>query len=123
MPSNHNPEFQPVGPSNQIFARVPVEVFGTDLMGIDFAEEGSAESITRKGATLNLNRSLGPGQEITINVNKGKECLGRVIGQAGKTDNVYAYSIALVDLHADFWGTAWEETETNSAGTLLLECM
>jgi hypothetical protein len=93
------------GTRNRIRIAVPVEVCGTDLNGQDFLERTQTESVSASGATLLLNRFLGPDQNLVIRRRGSrKEIVGTVVGQIGIRSDGFVYGIAVKGTDSNFWG-------------------
>lgn len=94
-----------IGLKNRVRIGIPVLVSGTDLNGQDFLERTRTEFISSAGATLLLNRFLGPDQEITIRRSgRGGDAIAVIVGQTGIRSNGFVYGIALNHSDSKFWG-------------------
>ena len=90
---------------NRIRIAVPVDVCGTDLNGQDFLEHTQTESVSASGATLLLNRFLGPDQNLVMRRRGSrKETVGTVVGQIGIRPHGFVYGIAVKSADSNFWG-------------------
>lgn len=93
------------GSKNHVCIGIPVLVSGTDLNGQDFLERTQTQFISPGGATLLLNRFLGPDQQITIRrTGSRSEAVAVIVGQIGIRSNGFIYGIALNRDDSSFWG-------------------
>jgi PilZ domain len=114
------------GLKNRICIGIPVHVSGTDLNGQDFLERTQTETISSSGASLLLNRFLGPDQQITIRRPGSRiEATARIIGQIGIRAHGFVYGIALNHAESSFWGVHFPpgSDETNATSIRCSCCM
>jgi hypothetical protein len=112
--------------SDRIEIEVPIEVLGTDCMGVQFFDRTQALVIGRHGGKVLLERKLVPQQEITVRcLATGREAEARVVGQIANQGKVYHYGIKFLDERTNIWGVEFPPVATpvGAAGGALLECI
>jgi PilZ domain len=113
--------------TDRVNVAMPLEIFGTDLSGKDFADKGRTKTLSRFGAAIVFQRPQGPDDVLTIRRAGSKnEAKVRVVGQIGiePDGNVYGVAITEPALSQDFWGVYFpplKEAE-DSLVRVLLEC-
>lgn len=111
--------------SERVSIVVPIHVSGTDVTGQNFVEQGRTLTISRYGATIVLNRTLAPGQQVTISrVESAKAATARVVGQIGGQPPAYIYGMALPRRSVNLWDILFPPLAKSEAAVvrLLLEC-
>ncbi|MGE0407331.1 MAG: PilZ domain-containing protein [Candidatus Korobacteraceae bacterium] len=106
-----------------MFIKIPVEVLGTELTGMDFFDKAVTDSVSRHGAGILIARPLGPDQEIMIKLEHGREAAVRVIGHIGDHNDGFIYGITFIEDQQDFWGIEFHDIGIATAGRVLLECL
>jgi len=100
---------------------IPVELVGADLDGMQFIETAVTQTITRDGATIALESSLGPDSELILRVGgKGEESLARVVGTIRREEKRYVYAIAIMRSSPDVWRESFPAPARS--GTVYLQC-
>jgi hypothetical protein len=105
---------------------VPIEVVGTDCLGIQFFDRTHAVVIGRHGGKIVLERKLGPHQEVSIRcLATGQEAEATVVGLIGKRMGAYHYGIKFVGGEDNIWGVEFPpSTDPEGAiGRVFLECL
>ena len=111
--------------SDRVSISMPVEIFGTEISGQDFAETTKTHLLSRHGAALVLSRKLAPMQLITIrNVGTRVEATARIIGQMGGQEEAYIYGVVVIDTKVNLWGINFPPLSDADKALfrLLLEC-
>jgi PilZ domain-containing protein len=110
--------------SDRIYVEIPIRVSGSDVWGLNFADETKTMSINRHGAKIMLNRALGPEQKLTIYYKAtGAEVSARVVGKFGEDPRGSHYGIEFLDLKASPWGVDFPLADSEyPAARALLEC-
>ena len=111
--------------SERVAIRFPIVVWGTDLMGKDFNEEGRTDSITRNGATIVVKRLLGPHDVIRVlRHGSQKEAVARIVGQTGILPEGNVYGINVQDPNFELWGIRFPPPGDNkrAVSRVLLQC-
>jgi hypothetical protein len=117
-------ELQPRRRSDRVSYESAIRVFGTDVGGTGFIEEGGTLVLSRHGAAIILKRKLCPHQVIIIRCETGKEADARVVGQIGRKPAGRVYGVAFLDATVNLWEIDFpppSESE-DAVGHVLLEC-
>jgi len=112
-------------PTERVAIALRLEVYGCDLDGRDFVDHASTKNISRGGASIVIDRRLGPHQTLTIKrVGSNHEAEVRVIGHLGSNPaGGELYGIALIDSATDIWGINFPAEKIDEPGVkVLLEC-
>ncbi len=123
MDTIHRPKLNSSRTSNRIFIEIPVDVYGTDLAGVDFTDRAITKFVSHKGASLLLARRLGPDQEIVMSLASGREAQARIVGHIECLSKHIVYGVAFLGAEEDFWGIAFQQQQSTTAGNVLLECL
>ncbi|HUZ47117.1 MAG TPA: PilZ domain-containing protein [Terriglobia bacterium] len=111
--------------SDRVSVEFPIEVVGSDAMGVDFLDKTRAVLVSKHGGKIVLDRVLPPEQEITVLcTSTGKEAVARVVGRVGEGAEGHYYGIAFLDLEVNLWDIEFaglSESE-KAAARVLLEC-
>jgi hypothetical protein len=113
--------------SERIELSLPIEVSGTDLVGVDFVSRTHTRVLSRYGAAIVLREALGPDQLLDLKCLFSRvETKMRVIEQMGTEADGNVYGVAFLEPGppADFWGVYLPATGEGEEGTagVLLEC-
>jgi PilZ domain len=110
--------------SDRIYVEIPIRVSGSDVWGLNFADETKTMSINRHGAKIMLNRALGPQQNVMIRyLATGAEASARVVGKFGEDPRGAHYGIEFLDHKASPWSVDYPLVESEyPAARALLEC-
>lgn len=111
--------------SDRVDLLLPIEIIGTDLLGIHFFRKGTASVIGRNGAAIQLDSELVSGQVVTIrNLNNSKECEATVVGSIGQHDNKCSYGVVLADVALNLWDLEFPELVPDQPpiGRIVLSC-
>jgi hypothetical protein len=101
--------------------KVPIEVFGTDLDGLQFIEQSRTLSITRDGAIIPLTNKLAPESELIVrNPATNQEALARVVDLVRDEVYVRVYGIAFVNESVNLWQSECAEMRPNKP--IVMEC-
>ena len=118
-------ELQPRRRSDRVSYETAIRVFGTDVGGTGFIEEGRTVVLSHDGAAIILKRKLCPQQVIIIRSSQtGKEADARVVGQIGRKPAGRLYGVAFLDATVNLWEIDFpppSESE-DAVGRVLLEC-
>lgn len=112
--------------SDRIEIEIPIEVAGTDCLGVQFFDRARTLVIGRHGGKIALARKLVPQQEITVRcLATGLEADARVVGQIEKSGESYNYGIKFLDEKDHIWGIEFPPlTDSEGAmGRVMLECI
>jgi len=118
-------KLQPRRRSDRVSYETAIRVFGTDVGGKGFIEEGRTVVLSHHGAAIILKRKLGPQQVIIIRSSEtGKEADARVVGQIGRKPAGYVFGVAFLDATVNLWDIDFpspSESE-DAVGRVLVEC-
>src|ERR1039458_6357357 len=90
--------------SDRIDLELPIEVAGTDCLGLQFLDRTRTVVIDRHGGKFSLERKLLPQYEIAVRcLATGLETDARVVGQVGKSGEAYYYGFKFVDEKVNIW--------------------
>lgn len=118
-------ETPPKRRSDRIVHVMPIRVYGNDVSGEAFEEEGQTSVLSRHGAAILLKRSLSPEQFLALQrCDKPKETEARIVGLIEHTGETYLYGVAFLDNTADLWEIDFPAPSESDAavGRILLEC-
>lgn len=93
--------------SERISLSLPIEVWGTDLLGRDFKQKAATKQLARYGGTMILDIAVGPEQVVSVRLlsGRGQEANVRIVGQVGLQAQGHVYGFAFQDeTKATFWG-------------------
>lgn len=110
--------------SDRVNLAIPIEVIGSDALGAQFFQIAETSVLSRRGATIVLNRKLVPEQEITIRcIKSARESDARVVGMTGQLGADFVYGVALLNAPVDFWDVQFPAlSEDDQAIRVLLSC-
>ena len=111
--------------SERVTIGFPLTIWGSDLTGKDFNEAGRTDSITRHGATIVVNRALGPQDVIRIaRAGSRYEARARVVGQTGILPEGNVYGVNVHDPEYELWGIKFPPLSENrrAVSRVLLQC-
>lgn len=90
--------------SHRVSIALPVQVFGTEITGLDFCETARTHLVSPYGAVIVLKRQLAPLQQVTLrNLSNGKEAAAQVIGPLGGRPEGNVYAFATLNSNNNFW--------------------
>jgi len=111
--------------SDRISLPVTIWVKGVGRDGVAFAERAKTVALSRHGATIALMGAVLPGAFLTIShMESGEETQCRVVGEAGKQEDIHLYGVVWVNPEINFWGIDFPPLALaeNAAARVLLEC-
>jgi hypothetical protein len=111
--------------SDRVTLTVPIQVVGADTMGTHFFREGTTVAVSRNGATILLDRKLGPEQEVVIrSLKSNKENEARIVGIIGQQGDEFIYGVTLLNVPPDFWDVEFSAVSANDDSVIrvLLSC-
>ena len=83
---------------------IPILLIGSDLDGTVFSEPTTTVVISLHGAAIVSRHKLSPEQELILRCpDRNSEAVVRIVGQIGSSPGSYAYGLAFVDPHLNFW--------------------
>ena len=99
--------------SPRISEQRPIEMTGTNVEGIDFLTSSHTILLSRFGAKIQCEQSMGLGQEITIfHPETGEYCLAKVVGLYGQSlPQGYFYGIEFLEQNCNFWNVQFAAPE------------
>ena len=113
-------------PELRVAIAIKVEVSGIDLDGHEFmGHHAWTRFIGRSGAAIAIDRSLAPGQTLTIKrQGLALEAEVRVVGHLGNDSHWGdVYGIALMNRAGNFWGIDFLNEKNPEPLRMLLECL
>ena len=106
-----------------------LEVSGFDSQGQEFNSAARTLQINRNGAVILLDRDLKADQRMIMQRRApgeaGRRSEVRVVGQFGRQDDGYIYSVEILDPAADLWGVEFPSVAESpeSVARMLLDCI
>jgi hypothetical protein len=109
---------------DRVAISLQLEVVGVDLEGRDFVGRARTKIVSRNGATIVIDRLLGPEQTLTIKrVGTQREAEVRIIGQIGRETGGNVYGVTSVEPSVDIWGIHFPPGDGDETLIkILLEC-
>lgn len=111
--------------TDRVDLTVPVEIIGSDSVGLQIFRTGTASVINRNGASIDLDCKLVPDQVMTIrNLANSKECEGRIVGLVGQQGTKFSYGVALLDPSVNLWDFEFPDlpVDQNPLVRIVLHC-
>jgi len=111
--------------TDRVDLTIPVEIIGSDSVGLQIFRTGTASVINQNGACIQLDCKLVPDQVMTIrNLANSKECEGRIVGLIGEEGNKFSYGVALLDPSVNLWDFEFPDlpVDQNPLVRIVLHC-
>jgi len=111
---------------DRIELEMPIEVAGTDCVGLEFFDRTRTLVISRHGGKIALGRKLAPQQEVTIRcLASGREAVACVVGQIEKCSESYCYGFKFLDEKDNIWDIEFPPLSDfeGAIGRMALVCM
>jgi len=110
---------------DRVTIAIPIRIFGSDLKGRAYSEEGRTLEVSRNGALIAIPRELIPQEEVVLRVEAtGKEAAAQIVGQVRRERDELIYGVKLVDPSANLWDINFPPLSESGRAVMrtLLEC-
>src|SRR5580692_10054437 len=96
--------------SDRVDLAIPVQVIGSNSLGLQVFKTGVASVLNKNGATIQVDCVFVPDQVVTIrNLANSKECEGRIVGLIQKRENLFVYGVTFLDPSINLWDLHFPE--------------